>query len=147
MWFPEILCHEPDSNITLHAADLNIQNDTVTVVEAEAREQLEVVAVSYDKDREFFIIYTGAELRRGARYRVRIEYTAHLKDNLKGFYRSVYTDPVTNTTEYVAVTQFQATDARRAFPCFDEPGVKAAYEVWCEYTFSFHIISDIHFVR
>ena len=108
----------------------------MTVVEAEAGDQLEVVAVSYDKDREFFIIYTGAELRRGARYRVRIEYTAHLKDNLKGFYRSVYTDPVTNTTEYVAVTQFQATDARRAFPCFDEPGVKAAYEVCCEYTFS-----------
>ena len=108
----------------------------MTVVEAEAGDQLEVVAVSYDKDREFFIIYTGAELRRGARYRVRIEYTAHLKDNLKGFYRSVYTDPVTNTTEYVAVTQFQATDARRAFPCFDEPGVKAAYEVCREYTFS-----------
>ena len=111
----------------------------MTVVEAEAGDQLEVVAVSYDKDREFFIIYTGAELRRGARYRVRIEYTAHLKDNLKGFYRSVYTDPVTNTTEYVAVTQFQATDARRAFPCFDEPGVKAAYEVCCQYTLYFYI--------
>ena len=73
-----------------------------------------------------------AALIPGRQYKVRIHYTAYLRDNLKGFYRSVYTDPVTNTTEYVAVTQFQATDARRAFPCFDEPGVKAAYEVCCQ---------------
>ena len=38
--------------------------------------------------------------------------------------RSVYVDGETNTTEYIGVTQFQAADARRAFPCFDEPALK-----------------------
>ena len=43
--------------------------------------------------------------------------------------RSVYLDGETNTTEYIAVTQFQAADARRAFPCFDEPALKVTLGV------------------
>ena len=56
-------------------------------------------------------------------------YSGKLKDKDCPHYRSVYTDPSTNATEYVAVTQFQATDARRAFPCFDEPGIKVQFQM------------------
>ena len=87
-----------------------------------------VSGVEYDEAREFLILHTEP-LAPDTPYLVRIEYTAYLKDNLRGFYRSVYHDVETNTTEYIAVTQFQAADARRAFPCFDEPGLKATYEV------------------
>ena len=41
--------------------------------------------------------------------------------------RSVYVDGETNTTEYIGVTQFQAADARRPFPCFDEPALKVCF--------------------
>ena len=90
---------------------------------------MSVSGVEYDEDREFFILHTAAPLQSGTNYIIKIQYTAYLRDNLKGFYRSVYHDVETNTTEYIAVTQFQAPDARRAFPCFDEPGIKATYEV------------------
>ena len=124
----EVLCHSPASNITLHAADLKINNDTVAVTD-ESGDSVRVTGVKYDKDREFFIINLDSRLQMNSVYFINIEYTAYLRDNLKGFYRSVYTDAATNKTEYLAVTQFQATDARRAFPCFDEPGIKASYEV------------------
>ena len=125
----EVLCRRAAANITLHAADLTINNDTVAVFHGRRKSLKNLVSgVEHDAAREFLILHTE-QLAPDTPYLVRIEYTAYLKDNLRGFYRSVYHDVETNTTEYIAVTQFQAADARRAFPCFDEPGLKATYEV------------------
>ena len=121
-------CTEAAFNITLHAADLSIENDTVAVMEKGGND-VDIFNYDYDLDREFFIINLNSGLEAGKTYVIKIHYTAFLKDNLKGFYRSVYKDRTTGDDEYIAVTQFQATDARRAFPCFDEPGIKAKYEV------------------
>ena len=57
-----------------------------------------------------------------------IEYAGILNDRLLGFYRSKYTDP-SGKTKYMATTQFEAADARRAFPCWDEPATKATFDV------------------
>ena len=51
-----------------------------------------------------------------------------LNDKLHGFYRSEFTDGG-GVTHVIATTQFEATDARRAFPCFDEPDRKAVFSV------------------
>jgi puromycin-sensitive aminopeptidase len=51
-----------------------------------------------------------------------------LNDHLKGFYRSKYIHP-SGETRYAAVTQFEAADARRALPCWDEPAHKATFDV------------------
>jgi aminopeptidase N/puromycin-sensitive aminopeptidase len=52
-----------------------------------------------------------------------VEFTGLLNNELRGFYLSK-----TKRRNY-AVTQFEATDARRAFPCFDEPAFKATFSV------------------
>ena len=83
----EVLCRLPATNITLHAADLEIENNTVTVTDLDSGNDIEVVDVEYDEAREFFILNMGSELEKGKKYAIKIQYTAFLKDNLKGFYR------------------------------------------------------------
>lgn len=56
-----------------------------------------------------------------------IKYRGVLNDKLVGFYRSSY--KVDNKTKYLATTQFEAADARRAFPCFDRPDLKATFDI------------------
>lgn len=68
------------------------------------------------------------ELKVGM-YTLSIRYRGVLNDKLAGFYRSTYTDPQTGDKQTMAVTQFEATDARRALPCWDEPSFKAHFEV------------------
>ena len=85
----EVLCRVSATNITLHAADLEIDNSTVNVTDLSTGDDIEVVDVAYDEAREFFILNTGSELEQGKKYVIKIQYTAFLKDNLKGFYRFV----------------------------------------------------------
>lgn len=121
-------CVKPGTNITVHAADLKVNNESITVVEKDG-DKKNIKIIEYDEEREFLIIHMNESLAVGKVYLLNIEYTGYLRDNLKGFYRSSYTDEKTNTTEYLATTQFQISDARRAFPCFDEPAIKAKFKV------------------
>ena len=55
-----------------------------------------------------------------------LHFTGTLNDQLHGFYRSTYKDAA-GTSHLIAATQFEAVDARRAFPCWDEPAFKAVF--------------------
>lgn len=57
-----------------------------------------------------------------------IVFTGQLNDKMAGFYRSTYKN-ADGTTAIMATSQLEATDARRAFPCFDEPALKAEFTV------------------
>ncbi len=61
-------------------------------------------------------------------WRLELHFTGVLNDKLRGFYRSRYTD-ADGTERLLAATQFEAVDARRAFPCWDEPSFKAVFAV------------------
>ncbi len=56
-----------------------------------------------------------------------IDYEGNINDKMAGIYRSKYVS--TGDTKYIAVSQFQESDARRAFPCFDHPAEKATFEI------------------
>ncbi len=77
-------------------------------------------------DRSERLVLTGIALTPGA-IRLELTFTGVLNDRLRGFYRSTLV--VDGEERTIATTQFQSTDARRAFPCFDEPDLKATFGV------------------
>ena len=69
-----------------------------------------------------------AEKLSPGEWTLKIAFRGILNDKLHGFYRSQYQD-ASGKTHVAATTQFESTDARRAFPCWDEPELKASYKV------------------
>jgi len=79
-----------------------------------------------DKKNETLTIQVSKKI--SGRIKICIEFTGILNDRLLGFYRSKYKD-TSGRTKHLATTQFEAADARRAFPCWDEPAIKATFDV------------------
>jgi aminopeptidase N/puromycin-sensitive aminopeptidase len=108
---------EPTTSITLNAAEIAFQSVTVT---AAGKTQRAAISLGADKQQATFIFPDKLPAGKAT---LSIAYTGILNNELRGFYLSK-----TARRNY-AVTQFEATDARRAFPCFDEPALKAAYDL------------------
>ncbi len=60
-------------------------------------------------------------------FQIEIEYDGRINNKMSGFYRSQYIKD--GRTRYIAVTQFQESSARQAFPCMDHPGKKATFDL------------------
>jgi tricorn protease interacting factor F2/3 len=59
--------------------------------------------------------------------RIQMRYDGQINDKMAGFYRSQYRH--SDKSDYIAVTQFEESDARRAFPCMDHPAQKATFDI------------------
>jgi len=119
----EATIHEPVTEIALHAAELKISSAELSRPGGTPTP----LAVRVDEADERVYFGATGPLDPG-RVFLDIGFEGVLNDKLHGFYRSAYTDEA-GTTHVIATTQFEATDARRAFPCFDEPDRKAVFSV------------------
>ncbi|XP_042228344.1 aminopeptidase N-like [Homarus americanus] len=126
----EMVVLEPTSNITLHI-DNRTKNDTVRIIPVadSTRPAPTITHHTYDQERQFYIASLSEPLEAGTSYVLTMAFLAHLNTQLNGFYKSQYKDE-DGTDRWVAATLFQPTEARRAFPCFDEPELKATFEIF-----------------
>ncbi|KAK3108903.1 hypothetical protein FSP39_018341 [Pinctada imbricata] len=124
IWFRTL---ERTSNITLHKHLLDIDVNTVAVSTNQSVTPPSVRSTSEDKDRQFFIIHLDNSLADNTMYFVVMNYSGILRNDLAGLYYSSYKRG--DDTVYMATTQMEATDARKTFPCFDEPALKAKFKV------------------
>uniref|UniRef100_A0A182M2A6 Aminopeptidase n=1 Tax=Anopheles culicifacies TaxID=139723 RepID=A0A182M2A6_9DIPT len=102
---------------------------------------LETLRYTEDLEREFTIF----AIRRAiapAEYILRLEFEGQLRTDDDGFYMSSYRD-ANGTRRYLASTQFQAISARSAFPCLDEPALKATFSVEIKHHPSYQAVSNM----
>src|SRR3989454_698855 len=114
---------EPTSEIVLNAVELTIDEATITNARGDSRRG----ALLVDEPAERCRLTFPSTVEPGT-WRLRLAFRGTLNDKLRGFYRSSYKDP-NGEVRLMAATQFEATDARRAFPCWDEPDFKAVFAV------------------
>lgn len=132
--------------IVLHALDLTFLK--IRLFYDDDKEEVRITNTTLDKEMETLTIHLEEDLDV-ARYKIEADYQGKLNEHNEGLYRSNYTDidsesywrcscrkkrfPSALITfslyRHLAVTQFQTTHARKAFPCFDEPAFKANFSI------------------
>ena len=117
-----VTVHEATSTIVLNAKELEISDVRVSSADGAA---VDVTGVEVDGEAERVTIALAEPLRPGSAV-VHLAFAAPLNQRLVGYYRSTYTDEQ-GVERTIATSHFEATDARRAFPCWDEPDLKAVY--------------------
>ena len=115
-----INCKKSTNTIILNCAEIKIKSCHVKV----AGKIIKSIPKINEKKEEL-------EIRLGKKIKgnttINLEFEGILNDRLLGFYRSQYKQG--GKIKYLATTQFEAADARRAFPCWDEPEAKATFDI------------------
>lgn len=107
------------NNITLHSRHtiierIDLLNPNGTLYQGD-------VPYTYDSELHFLVIQFSRALEVGQELTIEISYQGFIRDDLLGFFRNSYNNPITNQVTWLASTQFSPTNARQAFPCYDEP--------------------------
>ncbi|KAK4540281.1 hypothetical protein LTR36_009593 [Oleoguttula mirabilis] len=116
---------EDTKSISLNTFEIDIQETKVTsgstVISSAPK-------ITYNDDTQTTKVDFDQTIPAGSKAKLFHRFSGILSNSMAGFYRSSYKDAEGNE-KYMATTQMEPTDARRAFPCFDEPALKASYTV------------------
>ncbi|XP_053386790.1 endoplasmic reticulum aminopeptidase 1-like [Mercenaria mercenaria] len=112
--------------IVFHVKTLNITK--LELQDLKKLGQIEILNWLEYKTNEQVFVKLGTRLEAGSKVILEVDFQGDLVKKLAGFYKSMYK---TNKGEerYIATTHFEPTDARAAFPCFDEPQLKATFKL------------------
>eukprot|EP00808_Paulinella_micropora_P009430 g1062.t1 len=140
---------QPTSTIVLHCKDLTLTSTPKWSLRPKANPRLLVPIhlrqnvneyFLYDKH-EFLVCRFPVVFPASTKLTLYLDFKGDLTDKLAGFYRSQYKK--NGQPRWIATTQFQATDARRAFPCFDEPAMKATFAIRLDVPKGYHALSNM----
>ncbi|KAJ7468068.1 leucyl aminopeptidase [Mycena latifolia] len=113
------------SRIVLNVAELELRNISLSL---EGGETFIPISEATDKLSERLTLIFPAALAAGSTARLFVAFAGALTGSMVGYYRSLTTGP-DEGKKYCALTQFEPTAARRAFPCWDEPALKATFAI------------------
>uniref|UniRef100_A0A672Q6S8 Aminopeptidase n=1 Tax=Sinocyclocheilus grahami TaxID=75366 RepID=A0A672Q6S8_SINGR len=119
-------CVEKTNLILIHSNKLNMTKHP-TLIGLGGKPAPTIESIVMHTKTQYMAIHLKEELTAGESYELYTEFLGELSDDLGGFYRSEYYE--NGIKKVVATTQMQATDARKAFPCFDEPAMKAVFHI------------------
>ena len=115
---------EPTTEIVLNALDLDLEDASLTAADGSL---VEIAKIRMDLEAERAHLELQSPAAPGE-WTLSLGFNGVFNRQLTGFYLSTYRDP-TGAERRIGTTHFEATDARRAFPCWDEPDLKATWSI------------------
>ncbi|QPG75733.1 hypothetical protein FOA43_003093 [Brettanomyces nanus] len=116
---------DDSDSITLHTLEIDILDTSLTTGTGDIVKPVGITTNEDDQTTTFK--FNETLLKRGQIANLHIKFVGELNDKMAGFYRSTYEE--NGEVKYLATTQMEPTDCRRAFPCFDEPNLKARFSI------------------
>ncbi|RUS84310.1 hypothetical protein EGW08_007954, partial [Elysia chlorotica] len=113
---------DPTNKIVLNAFEIVVETAKLEGKDTGKLQSAEISTIVEDEKVEF----SFPEVIKPGEYNLHLEFTGILNDQLRGFYRNKY-KTADGEVRYAAGTHFEATGARRAYPCWDEPAIKAKF--------------------
>ncbi|KAI8801324.1 peptidase family M1-domain-containing protein [Cladochytrium replicatum] len=121
--------NEDITKISTNALELEfVGNAKLTVVHAKSESSQESTSHVYNENSQTVVFEFASVIPAGSTATLVIDFIGEHNDKMAGFYRSGYKDSEGNE-KFMVVTQFESSDARRAFPCGDEPALKATFDI------------------
>ncbi len=114
-------------DIVLNSVALEIAESEIISASGDHGKSTAPERVIEDKEKQQITLRFAETLKPG-KYELRVRFGGRLNEKLEGFYLSTFTDDK-GDKHRLACTQLEATDARKVFPCFDEPDMKATFKI------------------
>ncbi|XP_014827880.1 PREDICTED: aminopeptidase N-like [Poecilia mexicana] len=124
-------CLEATDLILIHSNKLNYtkmeDEHFVRLTSEEGASVPKIKSTWLQLQKQYLVIQLRSKLTPGQKYQLFAQFTGELADDLAGFYRSEYKED--GVTKIIATSQMHPTNARKTFPCFDEPAMKAVFHI------------------
>ncbi|ORY64143.1 peptidase family M1 [Pseudomassariella vexata] len=132
----DVTVTESTKEIVLNSLHIKLHTAKITVQHPNALQPLETTNFAYDEKKQRATLSFAEAIPASQKASLEIIFEGIINNDMAGFYRSKYKPvvpaaasvPKDDENHYMFSTQFEACDARRAFPCFDEPRLKATFD-------------------
>ncbi|KAL6443893.1 hypothetical protein ACFW04_001724 [Cataglyphis niger] len=135
-----ITIHRTTQNLSLHALELTIDEAATSLLDND-RIVYMPATYNYDNITQILVLHFNDELLPG-NYTLKMRYVGILNNDLGGFFRISYINEEGNKV-WLAASHFEATLARRAFPCWDEPALKATFDISIKHHRNYTALSNM----
>lgn len=133
--------------ITLHKDALDITSCSLYNKAGLLQENIGAASLKYDQETQQFTVPLAQALAVNENYTLNFVFTGKVRTDMSGLFSANYLDKDTGKTKWVLLTQMQRLNARRVFPCFDEPAFKAKFEVYIGRPSGFNAISNTKLIK